>query len=373
MPEFSKLNGYDVKDKTARNMVATYGTGSFYEKLHGKTVIVLGDSLTIGSGAALGNTWVELLATKYGCTCYNYGVSGSKISNGGDSAYASDMATRITSILSNHNSCDYFILMGGANDKNQNVVIGTTNDTTTSTFIGAIKSIIYKVVSKYGNKCQVLTMTTYHRFDTTNAIGMGEYDYVQGMINASSFFSVPCFNNYNNCGITLASTGYTPEAFAWADISSVDPLVPDHHFSPAAYAYMLPKYEAFICNAFDTNESSPFKLYNDTAQNIVWIKRIANDGEVVVTADISFVNEDCSSLTYAPFALSSVLTYNIPTDFQIVYKYSENMSWAGDGYPTVFRNTVATSSFKLILGRLSASATTWTGHVYIEWRGFNNV
>lgn len=373
MPEFSKLNGYDVKDKTARNLINTKTTGSFYEKLNGKTIIVLGDSLTIGSGQALGNTWVELLANKYGCNCYNYGVSGSKISNGGDSAYASDMATRITTILANHNTCDYFILMGGANDKNENVNIGTVNDTTTSTFIGAIKSIIYKVIAKYGKNCQVLTMTTYHRYDTTNSIGLGEYDYVQGMINASSFFSIPCFNNYNNCGITLASTGYSPEAFAWADISSVDTSVPDHHFSPAAYAYMLPKYEAFICNAYNTNDASTFKLYNDTTNNIVWIKRIASDGEIIVTADIRLVSVSCNSLSYPPFALSSVLSYNIPVDFQIDYIYSENISWAGDGYPTVFRNTVATNLFKLILGRLSASATVWTGHVYLEWRGFNNI
>ena len=65
-----------------------------YTRLKGKTIVVVGDSLTIGSGEALGHTWVEQIAERYNCTTYNYGVSGSKICSGGSGSLTTDMINR---------------------------------------------------------------------------------------------------------------------------------------------------------------------------------------------------------------------------------------------------------------------------------------
>ena len=90
------------------------GDDDIYSRLSGKKIIVLGDSLTEGSGSALGHTWVENLAADYNADVINEGLSGSPIGGSDpDSFYI-----RIDSILAANPTCDIFVISGGANDKN---------------------------------------------------------------------------------------------------------------------------------------------------------------------------------------------------------------------------------------------------------------
>ena len=219
--------------------------------LYGKKMIVLGDSLTIGaeSQGTLGRTWIELLGEKYHMTVYNYGISGTKVSSGGDAERTDDMCRRIDDILAEHDTCDIFILMGGANDKNQNVPLGSISDTSDQTFRGAVREILHKVSEKYQKNCRVLAMTTYHRYDTPNSIGIYEIEYVNAMLDACASLGVPCFNNYAFSGLSLAEYDEGIPAYPWADSGLADGKDASHHFSAEAYEYLMPVYEHFIGDA----------------------------------------------------------------------------------------------------------------------------
>lgn len=284
--------------------------------LFNKRIAVLGDSLTIGSGSALGHTWVEQLAERYGAITYNYGASGSKISSGGSSgASADDMVTRIDAILNQHPALDYFILMGGANDKNDSVQIASVNATGTNTFIGAIKNIINKVRLKYGGSCKILLMTTYHRYDTFNNIGKCESDYVDAMITAGNFWSIPVFDNYNNAGIALNHPSAYPTADEWADIHYADGSGNLGHFSRAAYDYLTPIYANFIVNSYCTNKGQ-FLNYQ-TVDGTVFTKFYMPNGLTVVTARNSFTNKQLNGGSFGGDNYTNDITFNIPERFKV--------------------------------------------------------
>ena len=284
--------------------------------LRNKTVIVLGDSLTIGSGSALGHTWVENLATMYDAIPYNYGVSGSKISTGGTSGSTpDDMATRINAILQNHNTCDYFVLSGGANDKNDNVPIGSINATAANTFIGAIKSIINKVRLKYGGTCKILLMTTYHRYDAYNSIGKCEMDYVNAMIEAGNFWSIPVFNNYNNCGIALNHPSSYPEADKWADIHYADGTGNQGHFSAEAYEYLTPVYAHFIVNGANTNTGIALNYQN--VSGTLYNKMLFPNGMVLIGFRSSFSDVALNGGEFGGNNYSQDITITIPDRFKV--------------------------------------------------------
>ena len=45
-------------------------------RLHGKTIVALGDSLFNGSKDCKGNTWLEMMARRNEMTLSNYGING---------------------------------------------------------------------------------------------------------------------------------------------------------------------------------------------------------------------------------------------------------------------------------------------------------
>lgn len=342
-----------------------------YNAFHGKTVIVIGDSLTIGSGASLGHTWIELLGSEYGADVHNYGISGSKISTGGDNQYANDMATRIDNILASHASCDFFVLMGGANDKNQNVPLGNSASTGSNTFIGAIKQILVKALRKYKSNCRYYTMTTYHRYDDYNEIGLTELDYVKAMQQASALYSIPCFDNYNDCGIVLNTTEFDSNPpFAWADIGTyLGGSTKNHHFSPLAYQYLFPKYAAFLANGFIDNPIQQL-IYTTDAEGAFWTREVLDNGLIQIRYRRSFESIPLSD-TYAPLRISQVFTVNAPSNiFALTQIYQVQISANGDGIPTAFFNGNGTNgTMKFWLGRFAASSTTFTGRVNITLIG----
>ena len=247
------ISSGEFEDMILQTIEDNYGNDNIYARLHGKTIIVIGDSLTIGSGQAYQNTWLEMIRDIYDATIYNYGISDSKISNGGTQMSSNDMCSRIDNILTEHPTCDYFIVQGGANDKNYNVPIGMLTSTSNSDFCGAIKNMIVKIQRRYGKACQPLFMTTYHRFDSANDLGLREEDYVDAMLRCCAYFSIPCFDNFRNCGISLALTNYNNPQNLWADRGYVETGTRDYHFSVAGYEYLTPKYAAFISSGYIQN------------------------------------------------------------------------------------------------------------------------
>lgn len=308
---------------------------NIYKRLHGKTIIALGDSMFSGSLGSVGNTWLEMLATRYGATVYNYGISGSKISMGGNTPSASDMSFRIDSILSDHATCDYFVVCGGANDYNQNVVIGEYNTHDSYTFIGAIRNMIVKIQRQYGKNCCLLFMTLYHRYDTPNSIRLTELDYANAMKNACAGLSIPCFDNYSSCGICLADNEYASPQNLWADSGIVAGQSASHHFSVAGYEYLMPKYAAYLANGYALTDNAPnphfSELYDTTnTYKFQYVKTQETDGSWsvygrIVMANVNYPNQfDEGDEWY----YSDTITFNLPYDLQSYDNYGWNVTVA---------------------------------------------
>ena len=334
------ISSGEFEDMILQAIEDNYGNDNIYARLHGKTIIVVGDSLTIGSGQAYQNTWLENIRDIYGATIYNYGISGSKISNGGTQMSGNDMCSRIDTILSDHPTCDYFVVQGGANDKNENVPIGAVTNTSNNTFCGAIKNMIVKIQRKYGKACQPLFMTTYHRFDSANNLGLREEDYVDAMLRTCAYFSIPCFDNYRNSGISLAWTEYENPQNLWADRGYVETGTRDYHFSAAAYEYLTPKYAAYLSNGYIQNAFpvAPMgaDVYTETLDNgwTVNLQRsILPDGRWLISGRFYRLNMPFNTtpvVTNESWYATDLIEIAWPEAWRSQLNAGINLSWRGN-------------------------------------------
>lgn len=221
--------------------------------LLGKTIIGLGDSLLYGQGVGGDNskTWFGKLTTNYGMTGYNYGISGNTIGTiPAEYAEQDDtmpMWQRISDIFEQVPSCDYFVLLGGANDCWRNVPIGTMTDTTGATFMGAINYIITYIRENYrnakGKRAKLLLMTNYNRKLRTSATGHTDEEYVDAMLEVAHYRGIPCIDNYHDVGLDLRrenDVGYATDA-KWA--CDWNEGTTTNHLSEEGYNYLLPIYE----------------------------------------------------------------------------------------------------------------------------------
>lgn len=320
-----------IKDSEARELLETS------PKLYGKKVILLGDSLSGGFAdyGTLNKTWLDVLTTKYNLDSYNYSLSGSKISNG-NTPNANDYCNRIDDILLEHDTCDIFIVQGGANDKNDNIQIGSINNANNNTYIGAIKNIIAKVRNKYGKNCQLLFMTTYHRFDTYNTRGHNEYDYVEAMQRACSLFSIPCFNNYNECGISLAMNSYTDTPYRWADSGLDAGNTATNHFSVKAYEFLAEVYEGFLENCYI---NSPINKYYQVVENgIVWTKQKLPNGSNLITFEFNATYDYDAFVNGIYYSVTKTITPPASMMNDLSYILDIEMSVSGPSFNDVLLN-----------------------------------
>lgn len=348
--------------------------------LKGKTIIVLGDSLTEGSLNSYHNTWVEMLAKKYECTTYNYGLSGSPIASTSNDS----MISRLPAILNEHNTCDVFILSGGANDKNRSIPLGSSNSDNNSQVIGAVKNIFKAVRSKYGEDCLLLGMTTYHRYqdsynapaaDTApNALGLREYDYVDAVMRACNAISVPCFNNYDNCGISLATQEVNPNYNSWCDSGIEAGQGRSYHLSVKAYEYLTPIYAQFIANGYTNCGTTP-PVYN-TVDNILWSKTKLNNGLALVTGRF-YIDPTWTTLG-DHIAIYNPNAFTIPKGYQLTDILSANVSLRNDGSSTFgtisgLTNTSSGSSLTMRFVNIFGKSTTSVRiYAFVSIIGFDN-
>ena len=208
-----------------------------HDILYGKTIVALGDSLIHGSGLGNKATWVNKLAEKHSMQVYNYGINGNSIA----CTDQQDQVPMCVRYADMHPEADYVVVLGGANDKRLSIPLGEDSSTDPYTFKGAVNQLIDGLIEKYP-KAKILFMTNYHRYDSQNAIGLTDLDYVKAMEEVCHRHSIPCFNNYYNIGISFQH----PAHLAWMDEGMVKNGTPNRHFSDEAYTWMMNRYEAVL-------------------------------------------------------------------------------------------------------------------------------
>jgi hypothetical protein len=236
-----RLYQYSTNNLLVR-MISTDGTPysdwKALEKSHiyGKKIIGIGDSLMHGNNIGTSYTWLNLLS-EYGMKPYNYGINGNTVAVQTVETTNPPMVNRISTIHDTVPDCDYFVLIGGANDNRLSVPLGDTDSTDTSTFCGALNSIIDQVRELYP-KCHIVFMTNYDRNPATNNLGLKDIDYVNAMLNVCAEKHVFCYDNYHDSGVDFFDDNFT----AWADEGVYQGGTANHHFSPEGYKWLLPKY-----------------------------------------------------------------------------------------------------------------------------------
>lgn len=216
---------------------------TYYDKtspLYGKTITLMGDSLSYGSNCGNGAVWLQRLALKYNMTAYNMGINGNAVTKGYGTGTA--MCERYTSI----EESDYIVVEGGANDKGGGAPIGTfwddpTNfvmNTDKTTFMGALNTIISGLHDLYP-KAKLLFLTDYNRYPSKL------HAYPDAMKEVCMMRSVPCFDNFASSGIAVCEDGLKE----WQDEGLWLGGSANYHFTPEAYRdVLLPKYENLLKN-----------------------------------------------------------------------------------------------------------------------------
>ena len=206
--------------------------------LYGKTLVAIGDSLIYGNKLGNEATWVNKLGKKHNMTVYNYGRNGNTVACQ-NAEKATPMCIRYADMA---DGADYVVVLGGANDKRLHVPIGENDSTDPYTFKGALNQLILGLTEKYP-KAKILFMTNYNRWPSKNNLGLTDIDYVLAMEDVCRKWSIPCYNNYYNCGLSFQN----PHQLPWLDEALVlGEEKANHHFSEEAYEWLLPRYEALL-------------------------------------------------------------------------------------------------------------------------------
>lgn len=213
----------------------------YISPLFNKKIVFLGDSLFAGYTLPKTVTWCNKVGEKYNMEYYNYGINSNPIAvTAGDTSGLDPMCVRYTTMEDN---ADYIVVEGGANDRAFSVPLGTEDSNDTSTFMGALNVLITGLLAKYP-RGKVVFMTPYYRLgnNTPNGANLYEKDYVDAMLKICANHSVPCFDNYHDSGISWLNT----EQVKWMDQGYVASGTINYHFSPEAYTWMMPMYEALL-------------------------------------------------------------------------------------------------------------------------------
>lgn len=208
-----------------------------YDILKGKTLVAIGDSLFEGNKLGNAATWVNKME-RYGMTVYNYGKNGNTMAKQEKETKVPPMCERYAQM---QDGADYVVVLGGANDKRLSVPLGENDSTDPSTFKGALRQMILGLTAKYP-KAKILFMTNYNRWPSKNELGISDIDYVLAMEEICRIYSIPCFNNYYNAGISF----HNPAQSCWIDEGLVLGINENRHFSNEAYDWLLPKYAALL-------------------------------------------------------------------------------------------------------------------------------
>lgn len=245
----SSLNKPYVSTADFENSIDLYYADLRYSDnpLYGKKIVVIGDSLIAGYQLGKDASWTRTVEIENGATVYNYGINGNAISSVSGSS-GTPMSKRInTTDIPEISTADIIVLEGGANDKNNNCPLGTISDLDTdnstvenTTFYGAINKAINDIRT-VNNHARILFMTTYHRADNTNSLGLSYKDYADAMITACKNKSVPCYDNYSNSGMLFTDTN-----MSWIDEGSYLGTSRNNHLSPYAFEWLTNRYTRAI-------------------------------------------------------------------------------------------------------------------------------
>ena len=154
-------------------------------RLHGKTMAILGDSMAKGHTLNEKQTWAYKIANRNGMTYQKLAVNGMFITTGHGDAYANCLLEQAKKI---NNNPDIIVIHMGTNDRNNNVELGTwtIRNTDTTNLFGALR-VAFTYLEENFPLAQVMFITPYYYQEQT--------DYIGSIEKACMYVGCHCKNN----------------------------------------------------------------------------------------------------------------------------------------------------------------------------------
>lgn len=178
-------------------------------ELKGRTLNVLGDSITYGIGASCTeNRFTDVLQREYGLKAVNsYGISGSRIARQQkmtDAPKERWFASRIAEMAPD---ADAVLVFGGTNDYDHgDAPMGAFEDRTVDTFYGACHVLMQGLLEKYVGK-PVVILTPLHRaqegepHNEYKETGLPLSAYREALMRTAAHYAMPVLDLYATSGI----------------------------------------------------------------------------------------------------------------------------------------------------------------------------
>lgn len=176
-----------------------------YDYLSEKSYFAIGDSIVQFAGTLAepytreGVTlygYTQMIEAKYGLTCTNYGQGGHTIVQDYATLYALDYSN-VTLVTIGY----------GVNDGRTNVTLGSRDSSDTTTFAGALGSLISKIYSDNPD-CRVVVLTPIQRLYvnswgsyTENSNGDTLEDFAEMCKAVAAYHGTPCVDAFHNSGL----------------------------------------------------------------------------------------------------------------------------------------------------------------------------
>ena len=154
-------------------------------RLHGKTMAILGDSMAKGHTLNEKQTWAYKIANRNGMTYQKLAVNGMFITTGHGDADANCLLEQAKKI---NNNPDIIVIHMGTNDRNNNVELGTwtSRNTDTTNLFGALR-VAFTYLEENFPLAQVMFITPYYYQEQT--------DYIGSIEKACMYVGCHCKNN----------------------------------------------------------------------------------------------------------------------------------------------------------------------------------
>lgn len=184
---------------SSKSLKILTGEGYFVDKNYN----ALGDSITQGYlGSANGGYMLRpyplIVRELVGfLNSRNYGVSGTCIASGYGAKPSEGMVDRFQLM---DNAAHVISVLGGVNDRDANVPLGTFDQTSTNktTFYGALNVLVKGLITKYPNKVIFLMTPLSRGLDTANTAGHKLSDYAQAIRVVGAYYALPVLDLHAN-------------------------------------------------------------------------------------------------------------------------------------------------------------------------------
>ena len=169
-----------------------------------KTYIAFGDSITYGADysndyAQMSNAYPELVANALNLkSFYNYGVSGATLASN-----ELNLGCISNNVLTSTTTYDIISVMGGVNDYNRNLPLGSVEDKDNTTIYGALNVIAEYLTENFANS-YIFFITPYKaiiggkHYLTNNTQGYNLRDVADAVKEVASNYDLPVLDLFND-------------------------------------------------------------------------------------------------------------------------------------------------------------------------------